>query len=287
MRLLAVEGLRSKSAAEVRLAIPQSVRDVIARRLTHLSGECYWMLVLASVLGREFALDALARVAGLSEEELLDALDEAMAARVVSDVPGVHGRLRFAHVLIRDSLYDGLTSARRVRLHRLAVEALEAFYGDEPGPHLAELAHHSIAGRDFDRGLRYAARAADRALALLAYEESARLCEAALDALALGDLRDEKTRCELLLSLGEAEARAGNTAGAKRAFLNAADIARSLGLARELARAAAGYGGRIVWARAGGDDRLVPLLEEGAGGAHRGGRRGPGQSARASCGRAT
>ena len=287
VRLLAVEGLRSKSAAEVRLAIPQSVRDVIARRLTHLSGECYWMLVLASVLGREFALDALARVSGLSADELLDALDEAMAARVVSDVPGVHGRLRFAHVLIRDSLYDGLTSARRVRLHRLAVEALAALYGAEPGPHLAELAHHSIAGRDFDRGLRYAARAADRALALLAYEESARLCEAALDALALGDLRDEKTRCELLLSLGEAEARAGNTAGAKRAFLNAADIARSLGLARELARAAAGYGGRIVWARAGGDDRLVPLLEEGAGGAHRGGRRGPGQSARASCGRAT
>src|SRR5204863_8359968 len=42
----------------------------------------------------------------------------------------------------------------------------------------------------------------------------------------------------------------------------AADIARRLGLEEKLANAAGGYGGRIVWARAGDDARLVPLLEE-------------------------
>ena len=108
--------------------------------------------MLCSVLGRDFALHALARFAAVSEEQLLETLDEAVVARVVSDVPGAPGRFRFAHVLIRDSLYDGLTTTRRVRLHRLAVEALDAYYGDEPGPHLAELAHHSIAGSDFERG---------------------------------------------------------------------------------------------------------------------------------------
>jgi DNA-binding SARP family transcriptional activator len=263
LRLLAVEGVRSGSPAEVRLAIPQSVRDVIARRLTHLSEESNRVLVLASVLGREFALEALSRMGRVSEEELLDLLDEAMTARVVSDVGGGAGRLRFAHVLIRDTLYEGLTSARRVRLHRLAVEALEALYGDEPGPHLAELAYHSVAGSDFDRGLLYGRRAGDRALGLLAYEEAARLYESALDALGFADPQDEQTRCELLLGLGEAEVRAGKTRAAKQAFVEAAAIARRLGLRRELARAAAGYGGRIVWARAARDDRLVPLLEEG------------------------
>jgi DNA-binding SARP family transcriptional activator len=263
VRLLAVEGARSGSMGEPRLAIPQSVRDVIGRRLTHLSRACNRMLVLASVIGREFALDALARLGAVSEDVLLDVLDEAMAARVVSDVPGVTNRLRFAHVLIRDTLYDGLTSARRVRLHRLAVDALDALYGADPGPHLAELAHHAIAGHDFARGLRYAQRAGDRALALLAYEEAARLYTAALDASARTDPRDARIRCELLLSLGEAEIRAGNSLAAKRAFVDAAGIAQRLSLPRELARAAAGYGGRIVWARAGGDDRLVPLLEQG------------------------
>ena len=82
VRLLAVEGVRSESPAAVRLAIPQSVRDVIARRLTHLSRECNRVLVLASVIGREFGIDALARLAAVSVDELLETLDEAMAARV-------------------------------------------------------------------------------------------------------------------------------------------------------------------------------------------------------------
>jgi DNA-binding SARP family transcriptional activator/tetratricopeptide (TPR) repeat protein len=260
--LLAAEGGLADAEAP-RLAIPQSVRDVIARRLRHLSEECNRLLVLASVLGREFALDALARLAGVSGDELLEELDEAMAARVVADVPGDPGRLRFAHVLIRDTLYEGLTTVRRVRLHRLATEALEALYGDEAGPHLAELAHQAIAGSEFDKARRYAKRAGDRALALLAYEEAARLYATALEALDLSGPSEEGARCELLLLLGEAEIRAGDSPAAKRAFLDAAEIAKRLGLARELARAAAGYGGRIMYARPGSDDRLVPLLEQG------------------------
>jgi hypothetical protein len=263
VRLLSAEGVASQSAASARLAIPQSIRDIIARRLAHLSPACERMLVLASVIGREFALDALARMSDVSEHQLLDILDEALAARVVSDVHDTAGRLRFAHALIRDTLYEGLTSARRVRLHGLAVEALEDLYGDEPGPHLAELAYHSVAGRDPDNGLRYARRAGDRALTLLAYEEAARLYQLGLDALELAHTRNEQARCELLLAVGEAEVRAGDVVSAKRAFLDAAGIARRVGMPRELARAAAGYGGRFMWARAAGDDRLLTLLEEG------------------------
>jgi DNA-binding SARP family transcriptional activator/tetratricopeptide (TPR) repeat protein len=257
VRLLAVEGLQAT------ITIPQSVRDVIARRLNHLSEECNRVLELASVLGREFAQTLLTTVSGVSEDELLETVDEAMSARLLTDVPGGPGRLRFAHVLIRDTLYDGLTTVRRVRLHRLAVEALEALYGEESGPHLAELAHHAIAASEFDKALDYARRAGDWTLALLAYEEAARLYELALDAFDLAHARHEGERAELLLSLGEAHARAGNRPSSKRAFLAAAELAKRLGLARAVARAAAGYGGRIVWGRAGSDVRLVPLLEEG------------------------
>jgi predicted ATPase/DNA-binding SARP family transcriptional activator len=262
VRLLSAEGVPSGSAAEARLAIPQSIRDVIAGRLAQLSAACEQMLVLASVIGREFAVDALARLGGVAESELLDILDEALTARIVSEVPDGAGRLRFAHVLIRDTLYDALTSVRRVRLHRLVVDALEALYGDEPGPHLTELAYHAVAGRDVEKGLGYAHRAGDRALALLAYEEAARLYQVALEALERSHPLDEQARCELLLAVGESKVRAGEFAAAKTAFLNAAAIARRLGLPRELARAAAGYAGRFMWARAAGDHKLVPLLQE-------------------------
>jgi tetratricopeptide (TPR) repeat protein len=186
---------------------------------------------------------------GVSVGDLLGTLDEAMTARVVTDVPDARERSRFAHVLIRDALYDSLTPARRVSLHRAAAGVLE----DD-----AELAYHAMAGNDLEKALACAQRAGDRALGLLAYEEAARLYDVALAA-----KPDERTRCELMLGRGEAEMRAGQALDAKETFVAAAEVARRLGLDRELARAAAGYGGLIVWSRAGDDARLVPLLEEG------------------------
>ena len=58
------------------------------------------------------------------------------------------------------------------------------------------------------------------------------------------------------------QARQGDIAASKETFVRAADTARAAGLPEHLARAALGYGGRFVWARAWGDERLVPLLEE-------------------------
>src|SRR5262249_13179494 len=146
----------------------------------HLSQECNRILVLASVLGREFELPTLASIAQVPEDELFEPLDEAMTARVVADIPSAPGHLRFAHVLIRDTLYDALTTARRVQLHRRVVAALEVLRMGEPESHLAELAHHAIAGREFARGVDYARRAGDYALAQSGYEEAARLYETAL-----------------------------------------------------------------------------------------------------------
>jgi DNA-binding SARP family transcriptional activator len=259
VRLLEAEGRLNEPGLE--LAIPRSVKDVIGRRLRRLSDACNRVLVLASVLGREFDLDALARVSGLDHESLLELLDEALSERVVSDVPGASARKRFAHVLVRDTLYDGLKTTLRTELHHQVVEALEKLYREEPGPHLAELAHHAVSARSFDKGLSYAQRAGDRALALLAYEEAARLYRLALQVLDLGELEDGGARCELLLGLGEAQARKGDAA-ASTTFLEAAQLARSAGFPEQLARAALGYGGRFVWMIAGRDENIVPLLEE-------------------------
>jgi DNA-binding SARP family transcriptional activator len=242
--------------------IPQTVRDVVTRRFAHLSRECNRLLMLASVLGREFEPAALARLGDVSEDVALETLDEAAAARVVSAVPGSIGRLRFAHVLMRDTLYEALTEPRRVRLHRRTLEALEELYGAAAGPHSAELAHHAIAGGNVDRALLYAQRAGDHALAILAYEEAARLYELGLGVVGPTESSHQAKQCTLLLALGHAQVRAGTAAAARETFLRAAQTARELALPDAFAQAALGYGGRFVWARAGDDQELVPLLRE-------------------------
>ncbi len=266
VRLLAQEGLLEGGREEVkRMGVPGGVREVIGRRLSHLSEKCRQVLTFAAILGREFDLAAVEQVSGVSLHELLETLDEAMTARVVIEAPGTRGRLRFAHTLIRDTIYEELTPARRIGLHRLAGEALEALYAHDLDPHLAELAHHffdAAPGGEVERAVGYARRAADRAVELLAYEEAARLYEQGLQALELKQPVEPLTHCELLLALGHAQVRAGDAGGAKQTFLDAVELARNLDQPDALAQAALGYGGRFVWGPAGVDPRLVPLLRE-------------------------
>jgi DNA-binding SARP family transcriptional activator len=267
VRLLSSEGRLDAvgDATSETLPLAPGVREVIGRRLRQLSEDSRGVLVLASVLGREFEFGALLRVSERAEEELLDALEEALSARVISEVPGAPDRLRFAHALIRDTLYGELSGPRRLRLHLEVGETLEALYADEQEPHLAELAHHFFAAGeagDPARAVQYARAAGDRAVRLLAHEEAVRLYHMALKALGPDDPATDETRCELLLVLGVAQARAGEERDAKSTLLRAAEVAKSRDLPDLLARAAAAYGGRLLWMRAATDQRLVPLLED-------------------------
>jgi DNA-binding SARP family transcriptional activator len=266
VRLLASEeALESiTDAAAWRRTIPEGVRAVTRRRLGHLSDTCRRVLVLASVLGREFDLEALEQVSEVSGDQLLEVLDEAARERAVTDVPGQPGRMRFAHVLIRDTLYDELTPGRRVQLHRRVGDALEQLYADNLEPRLAELAHHfyeSARPAVAEKSLGYARRAAERSLKLLAYEEAARLFAVALRVLDGMDAPNDAIRCKLLLELGDAYARAGDTPRSKQTYREAARLADALGLPDELGRAALGYGGRFLWDVSRDDERLAPLLE--------------------------
>jgi hypothetical protein len=265
LRLLGSEGQLSRRQIPDRVPIPETVREVILRRLGQLSEDTRQVLPLASVVGREFSIETVRRISGSSTAEVLRALDEAAEARIVIDAPSGLGRLRFSHALVRDALYDGIPPARRYELHRHATDALEALHGEDLEPHLAELAHHAFQAApagDVGRAVDLARRAGDRAVSLVAYEEAIRLFEMALEALPLGDEPDPTVRLELLLALGDARMKAGDDDGGREAFLAAAEVARQHDDAIALARAALGYGGRFVWVRAGSDPHLIPLLKE-------------------------
>jgi tetratricopeptide (TPR) repeat protein len=263
VRLLDAESLTDNSAGlPPELGIPPGVRDVIRQRLGRLPPACAAILSMASAFGREFELEALERASGSSGEELLDALDAAIDAEILSEAPGPPGRLRFSHGLVQETLYEGLSGIRRRRLHGRLADMLEELYAADPEPHLAELAHHYGAAGNAAKALDYARSAGDRALRQLAYEEAARLYRLALGALEQSPSRDPHGRCDLLLALGDALSRAGDLTEAKDTFLSASRLARALDAPDRLARAALGYGGRFVWARAAGDTTLVELLED-------------------------
>jgi tetratricopeptide (TPR) repeat protein len=72
---------------------------------------------------------------------------------------------------------------------------------------------------------------------------------------------EEEARCALLLALGDAQARAGDTDASKKSFLEAADLADDLGLTDLLTQAALGYGGRFVWEVSRKDANHLAILD--------------------------
>ncbi|MFQ6026030.1 MAG: AAA family ATPase [Dehalococcoidia bacterium] len=147
VRLLVQEGQLTQELVSQRdswsVRIPEGVREVIGRRLNRLSQRCNETLNIASVVGREFEMRQLAPlVEDMSEDRLLDVLEEALAARVIEELPQAIGRCQFTHALIQETLAGELTMTRRVRLHARIAEAMEGYYGANAEAHAAELAYH-------------------------------------------------------------------------------------------------------------------------------------------------
>jgi len=87
------------AAAIEDMGIPEGIREVIGRRLSHLSEDANAALSAASVFGRDFDLGPLEGVAGLPAERLLLALEEARAAGLVDEGSAI-GSYRFSHALV-------------------------------------------------------------------------------------------------------------------------------------------------------------------------------------------
>ena len=195
-------------------ALPDSVREVIGARVLRLGKEAGRVLSVASVIGRDFDLDLLARATKTDEDDLLDILDAAAAAALVREVADT-GRYAFAHTLIRRTLYEDMGHNRRARAHRQVAEALEALCGDRPGARVSELARHWIAATqpiDLAKAIEYSRQAGDAALAALAPADALRHYAQALDLYPQLSHPDPAIGIDLAIGLGTAQRQAGDPA---------------------------------------------------------------------------
>jgi tetratricopeptide (TPR) repeat protein len=232
---------------------PAGVRDVVDRRLARLTDTAREVLALAATVGLRFDLRGLAAAGDWPSAELLDALEEAIAAGLV--VRGAGDRFAFAHALVAEAIVSALVASRRARLHLRLADALEASGDSSAGV----VAAHVQAARPLappDRVVRWSVAAAHEATAALAHSDAAAHLAAALAA-------DPPTRDrpELLIALGHAYDRAGERDAARASFAEAAALARARRDAALLSKASLGFAGLAVVVAA-PDPELTELLEE-------------------------
>ena len=210
IRMLTTKGELHRPDHSVGFRVPEGARGIIRQRLSGLGDEVTELLSVASVIGREFDLTLLQTVVEIDLEALLEILSQAVDAEVISETSAL-GRYAFTHILIRETLYEDLTAAKRMRLHRTVAETLEDSYAASLEARLPELAHHwfkSAQAGDAAKTMRYAMRAAEHAMAQHAYEEAVRLYQRALkvsEAAGADDVQIAKIRGGLAEARGAAE----------------------------------------------------------------------------------
>ncbi len=248
------------------LGMPQSVREVIGRRVERLGADARTALSAAAVIGRDFDIDLLLAAVDLPETHLLDLLDEAVAAALLQEDRDCAGRFTFIHALVEYGLYEDLGHTRRAWLHKRVAEALERQCGDDPGDRLAELAYHwaeAVVSADTAKAMDYARRAAERALQQLAPGEAVRWYRQALTLHEQTPGGSRSERCDLLIGLGDAERRVGDPQH-RQTLLDGAELAIELGDADRLCHAvlanSRGYTSKI----GGVDPDRVRVLEAAA-----------------------
>lgn len=212
---------------------------ILAEHLARIGAPTRAVLEVAAVIGREASIADVAAIGGWTADAVDAAAREAQVAGILaSDASAATGTLAFAHVLLRDSLYDVLSPSRRESLHTAAAERIEA----QRGPATLIAQHLLSAGDSVDPGriARAVALAVETAVARHAADSVSEMIAHARRKLA-GKLDDAAT---LALDLAELDAmmRTAPSDATRARVAECGARAKRNALHAELARAALIYG---------------------------------------------
>ncbi len=174
--LFVIESVRANVGAHQ--ALPPKLQMVIQSRLSQLSAPAREVVGLAATVGRRFSFAVIAQAGQISEEQLVQALDELCQRRIIRAYDA--DSYDFSHDLIRAVAYQELSQARRQFFHRQVAEALEQLKSKEIDKLCGELAAHFEQARLPAKALAYYQQAATRAFRLYASAEVNSFCQQGL-----------------------------------------------------------------------------------------------------------
>jgi class 3 adenylate cyclase/tetratricopeptide (TPR) repeat protein len=159
-----------KGIAEV--SVPDTIQGIIMARLDRLGEEGKRTVQLASVIGRQFLVRLLERIAGLTGK-LEGLLRELKALEIIYE----QGLLPepayiFKHAVIQDVAYNSLLIQRRKELHKAVGAAIEELYTDRLTEHYEELAYHYEQGDAWGKALEYLVKAGQKLQQSSAHQEA-------------------------------------------------------------------------------------------------------------------
>jgi hypothetical protein len=221
------------------IEVPETVRLVLGRRIDRIGETAQRIMATAACIGRSFTFEFLASLTDVSEDVLMDALEEAERAHLLTVSQGRRPHFVFAHEQIRQTLLGRLSSIRRQRLHARVADTLERLHAGALDELLSELAYHLLQAGQPERAAAYLHRAGSAAANRLATPEALAFLARAAELAGPGPERRAalRDRGELLLGLFRGREAAADLEAARREAAAAGAIAEEMEALLRLGRA--------------------------------------------------
>ena len=185
------------------LMIPPTVQAMLSARIDRLAPAHKDLLQTLAVLGTEFKLGLVHKVAAKPDQELEPILAELQFGEFIYEQPAVGDiEYTFKHALTHDVAYHSVLNERRRLLHERTGAALESIYAESLDDHVAELAHHYARSGNPRKAVEYCLRAVEQCVARGSFAEAVAQFETGLEQ--LQKLPDDDPRAELELDLRNA-----------------------------------------------------------------------------------
>ncbi|MGH7934036.1 MAG: adenylate/guanylate cyclase domain-containing protein [Candidatus Binataceae bacterium] len=184
------------------LKIPPTVQAILASRIDRLPADEKDLLQTLAVMGKEFPLGLVRKVAGESDDELERMLGDLQLGEFIYEQPALPDvEYTFKHALTHEVAYGSVLNERRKPLHERTARALEWLFADQLDDHLPDLAHHYSRSGNTNKAIHYLRMVGEQAARRCAHEEAIGRFNSALEMLARLPDGQERTRWEVELRL--------------------------------------------------------------------------------------
>jgi len=171
------QGWANTQVEQIRM--PNTIKDVVMRRLGRLGDKKLELLQYAAACGVEFSSEVLEKATGWEEDDIIEELDDLVKLRVLKESVA-EGRYTFDHEVIREVIYENLSRLVRRRIHEKVAQALLDLHKDDEASVCFELAHHFANTRDRDQAIKFNLMAGEKAMKSGASAEAIRYLEVSL-----------------------------------------------------------------------------------------------------------
>ncbi|HTT89896.1 MAG TPA: AAA family ATPase, partial [Acidimicrobiales bacterium] len=204
--------------------IPEAIERLVRARVDRLDAGPREAVVAASVLGPEFALNALHAITDLDGELLPSVSQLCSAGLLVQVATAPESVYRFRHSQIQEATYRGLSKAQRVSLHLRAAWGLEEASTGRLEEVAGLLGHHFALAGEAERAAHYLVVSGDRAAWTFANDEARTSYMWAIDLLS-PDPASAVTTADIWLKLARLAWRLGRFEDSRAACARAARLA--------------------------------------------------------------